>query len=871
MFVFVFFLLRTTAHTACRDCAQPVLGGPAENRFTAFDPLCRGDACREPGFPQVYVNLSNLTLYLKSTDLGFGPAPGFTLDRSFNSDDTSNGPFGPGWSFNLGESLSTATDGSVVIHRGSGPTERFAPSAPGATAGNYFPVTPTADTLAQNSDGSYTLRSAAVSQSFSSDGRLLSISDASVSRVSLDYDSSAHITAAHYRGRTVKFTYSGSRISAIADDAGRTVSYSYTDSGRLAQQTNADGSAVSYQYDDGGNLTAVTYAGGTIAIAYTVDPPFTSVASVTTPDGAVRQYDTPFSPVQIRLTDGNGDASLYTSNTNGLLQSVSDPNGNTISYSYDASGRRTRVVNGAGETATFTYDAKGNLTNIVDSGNNKWQADYTAAGGIAHLTDPNGNVWTFRYDSTGALTGLTNPLAGAYTVTRNASGQISSLTDPAGNKSTYTYNADGLLATWVDALGGSWAWQYDGAARPSGLTDPGGTAVSATYSAGGHLASATSGSATTNFDYSGIQRDTVGRLVAYTDSYGNKLAYQYDAAGLLTGITLPGGKGITYQYDHGRRLIKVADSLGDFAVYRYDAAGSPVSVTVSGGPVTIYQYDGARRLRAIVSTGPDGLPVAAYRYTTDNNGNRTAVNALEPSSAVPAVTPVSFTFDAARHPVSRADGATLRYDSAGRLIAIQGSRAASFTYDPYGRVVGFAADSTTTYSYDPTGLRTSRVVNGAERRFVYDLSAAAPRVVMETDGANTPVAWNVYGLGLLWKITADGTPYFYHFDGDGNTVALSNPSKGVVNQYRYDPEGRLATSNETVENAFRAHGETGWIDDGNGLIFTNSAFLYPELRIALPATIDLSPPAPTLFPPVTGAGACFIDGVATCTFARRER
>ena len=54
-----------------------------------------------------------------------------------------------------------------------------------------------------------------------------------------------------------------------------------------------------------------------------------------------------------------------------------------------------------------------------------------------------------------------------------------------------------------------------------------------------------------------------------------------------------------------------------------------MSLSVSGGPVTIYQYDGARNLRAIVSTGPDGTPVAAYRYTVDGNGNRTTVSALE--------------------------------------------------------------------------------------------------------------------------------------------------------------------------------------------------------------------------------------------------
>ena len=109
------------------------------------------------------------------------------------------------------------------------------------------------------------------------------------------------------------------------------------------------------------------------------------------------------------------------------------------------------------------------------------------------------------------------------------------------------------------------------------------------------------------------------------------------------------------------------------------------------------------------------------------------------------------------------------------------------------------------------------------------------RLVMETDSANAPVAWYVYGLGLLWKVAADDTAYFYHFDGDGNVVAVSNGAKGVVNRYRYDPWGRLVTSDETVENLFRMRGESGWVDDANGLVYNLKRFLYPELRMTLPA------------------------------------
>jgi hypothetical protein len=89
----------------------------------------------------------------------------------------------------------------------------------------------------------------------------------------------------------------------------------------------------------------------------------------------------------------------------------------------------------------------------------------------------------------------------------------------------------------------------------------------------------------------------------------------------------------------------------------------------------------------------------------------------------------------------------------------------------------------------------------------------------------------------------------------------------VVNQYRYDPTGRLIASNEAVENMFRARGEAGWMDDGNGLVFTNRLYQFPELRLSLPATADLSPPGADLSPQFTGAGACFFQGVSSCLAA----
>ena len=155
--LFIFIVIRTTAQGACRDCAQVGAGGPTVNAFTAYDSLCQGTACAVSGLPQVFVNTANLTLFVRVADLGFGgPSPSLVLERSFTSDDAHSGVFGAGWSFNLAETLTVETDGTLTLRRGSGRTDRFAPTG---GPGGWFAVTATNDKLSQNTDGSYVLRS----------------------------------------------------------------------------------------------------------------------------------------------------------------------------------------------------------------------------------------------------------------------------------------------------------------------------------------------------------------------------------------------------------------------------------------------------------------------------------------------------------------------------------------------------------------------------------------------------------------------------------------------------------------------------------------------------------------------------------------
>jgi YD repeat-containing protein len=802
------------------------LGSPSDNRFTVFDAACSAAACDDQGAPVLLVNTASLNLFVRVRDLSFGgPAPSLQLEHFYNAGARTSGPLG-NWSFNLGERLTQDADGSWVLRSGSGKIDRFAPAI---DVTQFFAITQTVDLLTRSADGAFTLRTpqTGVARTFTRDGRLASIQDRGIARVTLDYDAGSRLILARSRGRTLRFDYNASGLlSAVVDSADRAVLFDYDAQGNLTQQANADGSTVSYAYDNAGRLVSITTAAGQTAIAYAEDAESISVAAITGPGGGSRQF-TALAARQVQVTDGAGVATLYTSTVAGLTESITDASGNQTSYTYDAAGRRISSTTANGDVTRYEYDAAGNLAAVTDPARNRWAADYNGSN-VVRLRDANGNAYQFSYDASGRLTSIIDPVGATVEFGRNNAGWIAAVADGNGNNTTYEYDADGLVTRWTDALGGKWSYEYDGAARVSSRTEPNGTTLQVSWDAGNRLAAVSSGGSNLKFDRSS----------------GIPVAYSYDAAGRVSGLTLPGGNTISYQYDRAGRLAKVADWLGDFALYKYDATGAVASVTVSSGPVTIFQYDNTGSLRSLVSTAMDGSVVAGFRYALDANTNRVSVNAQAPASGSGQIGAGSFTYNAANRPIARDDGQTYRYDASGNLLAIEGPRAATFTYDAFGRLAGVASNSNTQYTYDALGLRAERSVNGAVRRFVYDLSGPRPRVVMETDGANNPVAYYVYGLGLLWKIGSNGKVYFYHFDGDGNVVAVSDSTTGVVNRYRYDPLGRLIASDESVENPFRARGEAGWIDDGNGLLYGDGNYYAADLRQTLRGTIDVDPPDP---------------------------
>ncbi len=125
------------------------------------------------------------------------------------------------------------------------------------------------------------------------------------------------------------------------------------------------------------------------------------------------------------------------------------------------------------------------------------------------------------------------------------------------------------------------------------------------------------------------------------------------------------------------------------------------------------------------------------------------------------------------------------------------------------------------YAYDYLGRRISRTIYGSPNvtiRYAYD----GDRIIAEYDGSGTLLRKFVYGPGVdepicLIDVANGNAAYYYHFDGLGSVVALSDVNKVLVERYAYDVFGR-----PTIRDPNGAVlAESAW---GNPYLFTGRAY-----------------------------------------------
>jgi RHS repeat-associated protein len=133
------------------------------------------------------------------------------------------------------------------------------------------------------------------------------------------------------------------------------------------------------------------------------------------------------------------------------------------------------------------------------------------------------------------------------------------------------------------------------------------------------------------------------------------------------------------------------------------------------------------------------------------------------------------------------------------------------------------------YSYDPIGrkyrVKTTDGTGSTERYFAYD-GGSIVLELEEDSGDYLLEKEHVRGLslgggigGLLYTRDADGTTGYFHYDGRGNVVSITNDAREEIAYYEYDAWGNVLTACGDLSNEHRFSAEhaslgTGLIDFG---------------------------------------------------------
>ncbi|MEM9643934.1 MAG: LamG-like jellyroll fold domain-containing protein, partial [Planctomycetota bacterium] len=282
------------------------------------------------------------------------------VTRHYDSENDQDVGFGPGWSFQYGTSLALANDGqSFRWIRGDGSVRAF--SAEGATAeaivhfadDNEPGITAWRRRVAGQDRYQIRLQDGTTfdfEPHGTSNARLIAMQDRNGNRQVLSYTGDRltelrDVTVAGAPQTRLTFSYNDTKISRIADDAGREWSYDY---GSLGETD--------------GLLIKVTGPGGaeperpSTQYAYEVQAGNPRLASVLSSDGQLTTFAYTNSGRIRSLTDVSGAGTFFGYDDRARISSVFDPIGYVNSRTFDDQSRLIESVNGAGVVERYTYN-----------------------------------------------------------------------------------------------------------------------------------------------------------------------------------------------------------------------------------------------------------------------------------------------------------------------------------------------------------------------------------------------------------------------------------------------------------------------------------------------------------------------------------
>ncbi|EKZ5698102.1 RHS domain-containing protein [Klebsiella pneumoniae] len=376
------------------------------------------------------------------------------------------------------------------------------------------------------------------------DGPRTDVSDVTT----FDYDDQGNlIRTTNALGQVMQFgDYDANgRAGTIQGVNGVTQTLTYDARGRLVSSTGPEGTTA-YNYDAVGLLSSLTKPNGA-TVSYEYDAAHRLVAE-TDAQGNRRELELNDlgNPVEERLLDALGQTRWIERrifNEIGWLSSVSDAYSNQSSFSYDVVANLIQETSPSGNTHSYKYDGFHHRTQTTDPLGKVTQVLYKDTGDVYRVSDPRSRLTYYSYNGFGEVTQVRSPDTGTTDITYDEAGNVATRKTAKGQTTSYSYDALNRIIEASSGVAGESPilYGYDEATSPYGM---------------GRLTSVDDGNGVRRYGY------TPEGWLAYEtwETHGQSLTtqYQYDGAGLITKITYPSGREVSYTRDLAGDVIEVA-------------------------------------------------------------------------------------------------------------------------------------------------------------------------------------------------------------------------------------------------------------------------------------------------------------------------